>query len=90
MIVTGVSICRNLSLNYITFATAEDVAQFYRERMPALGWRARPVRETRAEDYAGTVLFYSNRAGNSCIITISETPDGTGVTIMKQGREEPR
>ena len=81
---------RNLSLNYLTFAIAADVAQFYRERMPALGWRAHPARETRTEDYAGTVLFYSNRAGISCIITISETPDGTGVTIMKRGREEPR
>jgi len=81
---------RNLSLHYLTFTAMEDVAQFYREQMPALGWRAHPAPESRAEDYAGTVLFYSNRAGNSCIITISETPGGTGVTIMKQGREEPR
>ena len=81
---------RNLSLHYLAFATTAEVAQFYRERMPALGWRAHPVHETRGEDYAGTVLFYSNRGGNSCIITLSETPDGTGVTIMKQEREEPR
>ena len=81
---------RNLSLHYLTFATTAEVAQFYRVQMPALGWRAHPVHETHDENYAGIALFYSNRAGNSCIITISETPDGTGVTIMKQGREEPR
>ena len=81
---------KKLSLHYLTFNTVEEVAQFYREQMPMLEWRAHSASESHAEDRIGPVLFYSNRTGNSCIISITETPDGTGVTILKQGREASR
>ena len=69
---------------YASQAAPEEVLQFYRAEMPRLGWTERkPQGVTYARDNL-TVLWYSNAAGDSCIIAVSTQPAAqTAVTVLR-------
>jgi hypothetical protein len=69
---------------YASQAAPEEVIRFYRAGMPRLGWTERkPQGITYAQDGL-TVLWYSNAAGDSCIIAVSTAPAAqTAVTIIR-------
>jgi hypothetical protein len=69
---------------YASRAAPEEVIRFYRAEMPRLGWtERRPQAGTYAQDGL-TVLWYSNAAGDSCIIAVSTQPAAeTAVTIIR-------
>ena len=78
----------NATVHYFSRSTVPAVMQYYRLRMPELGWRERRDLDTYVEELGMPMLFFrSNDAGNSCIIAISEAEGGTSVTVMRQGRE---
>jgi hypothetical protein len=74
---------RNLA-EYASQAAPEEVIRFYRAGMPRLGWTERkPQGGAYAQDGL-TVLWYSNAAGDSCIIAVSTVPAAqTAVTIIR-------
>ena len=73
---------------YASQAAPEEVIRFYRAEMPRLGWAERKLqRGTYAQDGL-TVLWYSNAAGDSCIIAVSTRPAAeTAVTISPHAAE---
>jgi hypothetical protein len=74
---------RSLS-EYASRAAPEEVIRFYRAEMPRLGWAERqtPGGATAQEGLA--VLWYSNAAGDSCIIAVSTRPaEETAVTVLR-------
>ena len=77
----------NATVHYFSRSTVPEVMQYYRLQMPELGWRERRDLDTYVEELGMPMLFYSNVAGNSCIIAISEAEGGTSVTVMRQGSE---
>ena len=74
---------RNLA-EYASQAAPEEVLRFYRAEMPRLGWTERKLqRGTYAQDGLA-VLWYSNAAGDSCIIAVSTQPAAeTAVTVLR-------
>jgi hypothetical protein len=72
---------------YASQAAPEEVIRFYRAEMPRRGWtERRPQGGTYAQDGL-TVLWYSNAAGDSCIIAVSTQPSAqAAVTIIRMTR----
>ncbi|MGD1000718.1 MAG: hypothetical protein ABSA67_08470 [Candidatus Brocadiia bacterium] len=66
---------------YASQAAPEEVLRFYRAEMPRLGWTERKL----APGASGlAVLWYSNAAGDSCIIAVSTQPAAeTAVTVLR-------
>jgi hypothetical protein len=69
---------------YASAAAPGEVLQFYRAEMPRLGWTERKLQGVTYAADGQTVLFYSNAAGDSCIIAVSTRPAAqTAVTVVR-------
>ena len=69
---------------YASQAAPEEVIRFYRAEMPRLGWAERKLRRGAYAQDGLTVLWYSNAAGDSCIIAVATRPAAeTAVTILR-------
>jgi hypothetical protein len=68
---------------YASQATPEEVLRFYRAEMPRLGWTERKPAGAAPAQEGLAVLWYSNAAGDSCIIGVSTRAAAeTEVTIL--------
>ena len=50
--------------------------------MPKHGWKEHRATSAALADGGGRVLSYSNRKGNWCMITVSETAAGTAISVL--------
>jgi len=66
---------------YRTRLSKEDVIRFYEEEMPKRGWTA--ISAVGLAEADGAVLAYSNKNGDSCTISVTETPSGATVGILR-------
>ncbi|MGO8704129.1 MAG: hypothetical protein ACLQVA_09935 [Candidatus Brocadiia bacterium] len=74
---------RNLAM-YASQAAPEEVIRFYRAEMPRLGWTERKLQRDAPAPDALAMLWYSNAAGDSCIIAVSTQPAAeTAVTVLR-------
>ncbi len=69
---------------YASQAAPEEILRFYRAEMPRLGWAERKLQRSAAAADGLAVLWYSNAAGDSCIIAVSTQPAAeTAVTVLR-------
>jgi hypothetical protein len=69
---------------YTSRAAPEEVLRFYRTGMPRLGWTERELPRGASDREGLAVLWYSNAAGDSCIIAVSTRPAAeTAVTVLR-------
>ena len=74
---------RSLNL-YASQAAPEEVLRFYRDAMPRLGWVEQKAPGGASAPEGQVVLWYSNAAGDSCIIAVSTQPaPETAVTVLR-------
>jgi hypothetical protein len=71
---------RNLAA-YVSQAAPGEVIRFYRAEMPRLGWTEYKLTPSASAPDGFTVLWYSNAAGDSCIIQVS-TQAAAETTVM--------
>jgi hypothetical protein len=72
---------------YASQAAPDEVIRFYRAEMPRLGWAERKPGRGAPAPEGLAVLWYSNAAGDSCIIAVSTQPAAeTAVTILRMPR----
>jgi len=72
-----------ITQRYTSELSAPAVAAYYRQVMPGHGWKERRRVSGRSENYPGILLWYSNSAGNWCMIGISDLEQGgSAVTVM--------
>jgi hypothetical protein len=75
------------NVRYVTPAAPGEVVNFYLNTMPRRGWMPRVRTRPGDVEYPGTILWYSNAKGNSCMITVSDAGgQGTAVTIIRMAR----
>lgn len=71
-------------IGYTSGADASEVIGHFRRTMPQRGWLERKAGRAVDVGYPGTMLWYSNAAGDCCIIAVAEaTPGETPVTILR-------
>ena len=69
---------------YASRAAPEEVIRFYRAGMPRFGWAERKLQRGTYAQEGLAVLWYSNAAGDSCIIAVSTRPaEETAVTVLR-------
>jgi len=77
-----------LTLHYFSRSSPAEVTRFYQQRMPELGWREQRDLDGFIGRFSGTMLFYSNTNGDSCIIVVSDAEAGAAVTIVRVKPED--
>ena len=80
----------NAGFRYHSSAPMAVVVGFYDAEMPKRGWRERGRACPKDAAARGVTVSYSNSKGFFCIIAVTETQDGTGVTILRTRPAEPR
>jgi hypothetical protein len=69
---------------YTSRAAPEEVLRFYRTEMPRLGWTERELPRGASDREGLAALWYSNAAGDLCIIAVSTRPAAeTAVTVLR-------
>jgi hypothetical protein len=94
---TGGGPAGSIMVRYVSDLHLTAVVDFYNANMHARGWSPQPNLNSAAVEHSGTLLSYSNPAGNSCIISLKEAEDGeTSVSVLRlrasprQARRRPR
>lgn len=75
---------RKLIFHYLCPQSPAELVAFYRRELPARGWTERRTAGEAESGFPGALLWYSNNAGNSCMIGISSAEGGTSVTVIRQ------
>ncbi len=76
---------------YASRAAPEEVIRFYRTEMPRIGWAERQASNGQSAQEGLVTLWYSNAAGDSCIIAVSTRPaEETAVTIVRMPPGGPK